>query len=226
LDQVIVTGRAQTKFRVVGVIADVKANGLASPPPDEIYFVRTQRGGGFMNIVAATKPGLHASAAIPVMRRVIQAIDPALAVATPATYEQLVQQSIGVQRVTMALLLSFAAIAALLAAVGVYSVMAYAVSQRTGEIGVRLALGASTGDILQLVLRTGAVQVGTGLGLGLMGAFAASRLLQEALYEVKPFDPLVFSGVAAFFAVIAACACLIPARRAMRVDPMEALRTE
>lgn len=135
-------------------------------------------------------------------------------------------RSIGVQRVTMTLLLCFAGIAALLAAVGVYSVMAYAVTQRTGEIGVRMALGAESGHILGLVLRSGAVQVGAGLFLGLVGAFGASRLLQQALYEVKPFDPAVFVAVAAFFAALAACACLIPARRATRIDPLVALRAE
>eukprot|EP01035_Chromulina_nebulosa_P012737 gene12737-biopygen10768 len=140
--------------------------------------------------------------------------------------DQLVEQSIGVQRLTMSLLLVFAGIAALLAAVGVYSVMAYAVTQRTGEIGVRLALGASPGDIRTLILRAGAIQVGTGLVLGLVAAFAASRLLQQALYDVKPFDPVVFAAVAAAFAAIATLACLIPARRATKVDPMIALRTE
>jgi ABC-type antimicrobial peptide transport system permease subunit len=117
-------------------------------------------------------------------------------------------------------------IAALLAAVGVYAVMAYAVTQRTGEIGVRMALGANARDILALILRSGAVQVGLGLALGLAGAFAASRLLQQALYEIKPFDPVIFASVAAFFAIVAAVACVIPARRATRVDPMEALRAE
>jgi predicted permease len=226
LDQVLITGRNASKFRIVGVIRDVKAAGLAAPPPDEIYFARTQRGGGFMNVVAAAKPGLSAASVIPVFRRIVKEIDPTLAVATPQTYEQLVSQSIGVQRVTMALLLCFAGIAALLAAVGVYSVMAYGVTQRTGEIGVRLALGASTANILGLVLRAGALQVGLGLLLGLLGAFAASRLLQQALYEVQPFDPLVFSSVAAFFALVAALACLIPARRATQIDPMNALRAE
>lgn len=227
LDKVLLTGRdSATKNRVVGIVRDVKSAGLASPPPDEIYFPRAQRGGGFMNIVAAAKPGLSAAAAIPVFRRLVKEIDPTLAVAAPQTYDQLVNESIGVQRVTMALLLAFAGIAALLAAVGVYSVMAYAVTQRTGEIGVRMALGASPGSILALVLRTGATQVGTGLGLGLAGAFAASRLLQEALYDVKPFDPAVFGAVAAFFALVATLACLIPAQRATRIDPMVALRAE
>ncbi len=226
LDQVIISGRTPTKYRIVGVIRDVKANGLAAPPPDEIYFAHSQRGGGFMTVVAVPRAGLAAASAIPVLRRAVQEIDPSLAVAQPQTYEQLVSQSIGVQRVTMALLLTFAGIAALLAAVGVYSVMAYSVAQRTGEIGVRLALGASAGSILGLILRTGALQVGLGLALGLGGALAASRLLQQALYEVRPFDPLVFTAVAAFFALVAAVACLVPARRALRVDPVEALRTE
>lgn len=227
LDQVLLTGPGSTVTnRIVGIVRDVKSNGLASPPPDEIYFPRLQRGGGFMAVVAAAQPGLEAAALFPVFRRLVQEIDPTLAVANPQTYEQLVTQSIGVQRVTMALLLAFAGIAALLAAVGVYSVMAYAVTQRTGEFGVRLALGASTGSILLLVLRAGVLQVGLGLVLGFAGAYASSRLLQQALYEVQPFDPLVFGAVSAFFAIVALLACLVPARRATQVDPMVALRTE
>ncbi len=212
--------------RIVGVIRDVKAAGLAAPPPDEIYYPRDQRGGAFMTVVGQARPGLRAAAVIPVLRRLLAELDPNVALATPQTMDDLVSQSVGVQRVTMALLICFAAIAALLAAVGVYSVMAYAVTQRTGEIGVRMALGASHGDILRLVLRAGAAQVGLGLALGVGGAFAASRLLTQALYEVKPFDPAVFAVVAVFFAAVSAVACLIPARRATRVDPMVALRVE
>ncbi|HUG12481.1 MAG TPA: ABC transporter permease [Opitutaceae bacterium] len=227
LDQYFLIGQGgDTPVRVIGVIKDVKSTGLAVPPPDEIYYPRDQRGGAFMQIVGRAKPGLSAAAAIPALRRVVAEIDPNLALANPQTMDQLVEQSIGVQRLTMSLLLSFAVIAALLAAVGVYSVMAYAVTQRTGEIGVRMALGANARDILKLVLRSGATQVGLGLVLGLAGAFAASRLLQQALYEIKPFDPAIFAGVAAFFAIVAALACVIPARRATRVDPMEALRAE
>ncbi|MBI2510414.1 MAG: ABC transporter permease [Opitutae bacterium] len=227
LDHVLLNGpNSATKNRIVGVIRDVKAAGLAAPPPEEIYIPALQRAGAFMNVVAVARPGLSASTVIPVLRRLVKEIDPTLAVAQPQTMEQLVEQSIGVQRVTMALLLTFAAIAALLAAVGVYSVMAYAVTQRTGEIGVRMALGASPASILGLVLRTGATQVGSGLALGLLGAFAASRLLQDGLYQVQPFDPLVFSAVAAFFAIVATLACLVPAARATRVNPLDALRAE
>ncbi len=217
---------ADQVIRIVGIVGDVKSTGLAVPAPDEIYFPRAQRGGAFMNIVAQARSGLAPAAVIPVLRRILTELDPNLALANAQTMEQLVEQSIGVQRLAMALLLTFAAIAALLAAVGVYSVMAYAVTQRTGEIGVRMALGASPRSILALVLRSGAGQVGAGLVLGLVGALAASRLLQQALYQVNPFDPLVFSAVAAFFALVATVACLIPATRATRINPLDALRAE
>lgn len=227
IDQAFLIGpNGDTVVRIVGVIRDVKTAGLAVPPPDEVYYPRDQRGGNFMNVVGRAQPGLASAAVIPVLRRILNELDPNLALATPQTMEALVTQSIGVQRVILALLIGFAGIAAFLAAIGVYSVMAYSVAQRTGEIGVRMALGASTGNILRLVLRSGAGQVGTGLALGLVGALAASRLLETALYEVKPFDPLVFAAVAGFFAVVAACACLIPARRAAQVDPMVALRND
>lgn len=227
IDQAFLIGpNGDTVVRIVGVIRDVKTAGLAVPPPDEVYYPRDQRGGNFMNLVGRAQPGLASAAVIPVLRRILNELDPNLALATPQTMEALVTQSIGVQRVILALLIGFAGIAAFLAAIGVYSVMAYSVAQRTGEIGVRMALGASTGNILRLVLRSGAGQVGTGLALGLVGALAASRLLETALYEVKPFDPLVFAAVAGFFAVVAACACLIPARRAAQVDPMVALRND
>jgi len=222
----LIGANADVVIRIVGVVRNVKSAGLATPPPDEIYYPRDQRGGLFMQVVGQARPGLDAAAVIPVLRRVLAEIDPTVALAAPQTLTQLVDQSIGVQRVTMALLIAFAAIAALLAAVGIYSVMAYAVTQRTGEIGVRMALGAGSRDILGLMLRTGAVQVGTGLLIGLAGAFAASRLLRQVLYEVQPFDARVFAAVAAAFAIVAALACLIPARRATRVDPMVALRVE
>ncbi len=227
LDQHFLIGpNGDIPVRIVGVIRDVKAAGLAAPPPDEIYYARDQRGGAFMQVVGQARTGLSASAVIPVLRRIVAEIDPAVALAAPRTMRNQVDQSIGVQRVTMALLIAFATIAALLAAVGIFSVMAYAVTQRTGEIGVRMALGASGRDILSLILRSGVRQIGLGLLVGLGGAFAASRLLRQILFEVEPFDLRVFAAVAAAFALIAALACLIPARRATRVDPMVALRTE
>jgi predicted permease len=227
LDQAFLIGpNSDTVVRIVGVVRDVKSAGLALPAPDEIYYPRHQRGGAFLYVVGEAKPGLAAAAVIPVLRRVVSSIDPNLAVATPQTMDQLAEQSVGVQRLTMTLLICFSAIAGLFAIVGIYSVMAYAVTQRIGEIGVRLALGATSGNILSLMFRTGAIQVALGLALGLAGSVAATRLLQEVLYEVKPFDPAVFAVVAATFTFVALLACLVPARRATKVDPMVALRSE
>ncbi|MBI5689971.1 MAG: ABC transporter permease [Verrucomicrobia bacterium] len=212
--------------RIVGVVRDTKTVGLNVPPPDEIYFPLLQRGPSFCTMVGEARPGLAAAAVIPLLRRALAEVDPLLALAQPQTVEALVAQSIGVQRLTMALLICFAVLAALLAIVGVYSVMAYTVVQRTGEIGVRIALGASAADILRSIFGRAAWQILLGLALGLGGASAATVLLRQALFEVNPLDPTVFGGVAVLFALTAALACLVPARRAIRVDPMVALRVE
>ncbi len=227
LDQAFLIGpNGDIPVRVVGVIRDVKSAGLAAAVPDEIYYPRDQRGGAFMQVVGQARPGLASAAVIPVLRRVIAEIDPNVALATPQTMEDLVTQSVGVERVTLALLITFAAIAALLAAVGVYSVMAYAVTQRTSEIGVRLALGAGKGQVINLILSQGMRLVAIGLVLGLAGAAGASRLLASLLYQIKPLDPVVFGSVTLLFSVVAACACLVPSLRAARIDPIVALRAD
>lgn len=216
----------ESRWEVVGVVKNVRTAGPAQPTPDEIYFPRSQRAAGFMTVVAKARPGLAADAVLPVLRRIVREIDPTLALASATTADHLVDQALAVPRLMMTLLMVFAGIAALLAAVGIYSVMAYSVARRTSEIGVRMALGATSGNILGLVLRGASVLLAGGLLLGLGGALAASRLLQQALYEVKPFDPLVFGAVSALFAFVAALACIIPAASAMRVDPLTALRAE
>jgi ABC-type antimicrobial peptide transport system permease subunit len=126
----------------------------------------------------------------------------------------------------MALLGVFAGIALLLAVVGIYGAVAYTVEQRTGEIGVRMALGAQTRDVLRLVVRQGMHPVLIGLVLGLAGTFAAGRLLTAQLYQISPHNPLLLATTAAVLALAALLACLIPARRATLVDPIQALRTE
>lgn len=214
------------RSEIVGVIRNVKTAGVAQPVPDEIYFPRAQRNVNFMSVVGKARSDLRAEAVIPVLRRIVHEIDPTVALANPATAAELARQSVAVQRLMMTLLVAFSGIAALLAGVGIFSVMAYSVARRTGEIGVRMALGATTPSILRLVMHHASVLLALGLLIGLGGAFAATRLLQQALYQVKPFDPGVFATVAAFFAAVSILACLIPARRAMQVDPMTALRAE
>ena len=126
----------------------------------------------------------------------------------------------------MTLLGVFAGIAVLLAVVGIYGAVAYTVEQRTGEIGVRMALGAQTTDVLRLVVRQGMNPVILGLAIGLAGTFAAGRMLTTQLYQISPYNPLLLGATAAALALAALLACLIPARRATLVDPIQALRTE
>jgi putative ABC transport system permease protein len=140
--------------------------------------------------------------------------------------DQLVSNSVAQPRLNLSLLVVFALLALALAAVGVYGVMAYAVTQRTQEFGIRMALGASPADVLKRVFLEGGRLAALGLGLGLIAALALTRLMASMLYGVKPSDPLSFGVAAVLLAVVALAACYIPARRATRVDPLVALRYE
>jgi putative ABC transport system permease protein len=161
-----------------------------------------------------------------IVRSALNRIDNALPILLPNTLDTIIADSLGQQRLTTALLGVFAAIALLLAIVGIYGAVAYTVEQRTSEIGVRMALGAQTSDVLSMVVRQGMNPVLIGLLIGLGGTFAVGRLIAAQLYKVSPHNPLLLSATAAILAVAALLACLIPARRATLVNPIQALRSE
>jgi predicted permease len=209
---------------VVGVVGDVRSRELAKANDVEFYRPFPQRSAPFLNVVVrtATKPETAAG----IVRVALNKIDNGLPILLPNTLDEIVAQSLGQERLTMALLGVFAGIALLLAIVGIYGAVAYTVEQRTGEIGVRMALGAQTQDVLRLVVRQGMNPVLIGLVVGLAATFAVGRLLTAQLYQISPHNPFLLGATAAVLALAALLACLIPARRATLVDPIQALRTE
>jgi putative ABC transport system permease protein len=160
------------------------------------------------------------------IRAAVAAVDREQPISFFATLETTVAQSLGAQRIVASLTTILAAMALALSAIGLYSVLAYVVSQRTAEIGIRMALGAQPGQVVSLVLRSGLRLVAAGLVLGLGAAMAAARLISTLLFEVRPIEPLIYAVVAALFTAIALLACLIPSWRASRIDPLVALRAD
>jgi predicted permease len=223
--QVLLRGQlADIKLEIVGVVGDVKAQGLNTPPPDIMYLPLRQWGGMGMTLAVSTAGA--AAAMQTVLRTAVAAVDKTQAIAFFTTMESALQQSLGYQRVTAWLTGLFSAVALVLSAVGLYSVLAYAVTQRTSEIGIRMALGADKGRVISLILSQGMKLVAIGLIIGLGASAAGSRLLNSLLYEIEPLNPLVFGGVTVLFAVVAVFACLLPSLRASRIDPLVALRSE
>ena len=209
---------------IIGVVADVRSTRLDRPNDVEFYRPWAQRTFPFLAITVKTTGKPEGAAAI--VRTALARVDSALPIIQPLTMVQIIDQSLGQRRMTMTLLGGFAAIALVLAMVGIYGAVAYTVEQRTGEIGVRMALGAQTSDVLRLVVRQGMTPVVIGLVLGVAAALALGRLITAQLYEVSAHNPALLAGTSATLAIVALLACLIPARRASLVNPIEALRTE
>jgi putative ABC transport system permease protein len=215
----------RTPREIVGVVGDVRRNGLDLDVQPEVYVSYLQSPDRRLNVILKTDladPGQLIQPA----RASLKAFDPNQIVWRTQTLDQLLSTSVAPRRFNMLLLGIFAAVALVLAAVGLYGVMSYSVSWRTQEIGIRMALGAGQADILRLVVRQGMTMALIGLAIGLVGAFSLSRVLRGLLYGVSSTDPFTFAAVSIVLLVVALFACLLPARRATRVDPLIALRTE
>jgi len=205
---------------IVGVVGNVHQYGLEAEPTLDIYFT-----GGWTRYVVISASSDPTALGQAVVTKV-HSYDPTLPVTHVMTLDNLFADSVSSRRFSTFLLGIFAGLALLLAAMGIYGVMSYVVSLRTNEIGIRMALGAQPRDIWRLVIGRGAALAFAGVALGLAGAFALTKLISSLLYGVKPTDPLTFGGVALLLVSVALLACYVPARRAMRVDPMVALRYE
>jgi putative ABC transport system permease protein len=218
----------QPPTEIVGVVGDLKHWGLDDQPEPYLYVPHAQSGDNFMTLVVRTAGDPEQMTAT--VRREVLALDKDQPVFDVKTMEQRISEQSALKRLLTWLLGVMASVALVLAAIGIYGVIAYAVAQRTHEIGIRMALGARAGDILRLVLRQGMLMAVVGIALGLAGTVALmvylSKVMTKFLFTVSGTDPATYAGVALLLAAVALLACVIPARRAMRVEPMAALRYE
>jgi putative ABC transport system permease protein len=221
-------GRLAPLRTIVGVIGDMKDSSLNAPAEPTVFAPYAQyKDEGFnSSMTLAVRTTGEPSAMAAAVRDVVHSLKPEQPVANVATMDDVVAKSLSQARFSMMLLGIFAGLALVLSAVGIYGVMAYVVAKRTREMGIRLAMGAQTGDLLRLVMRQGGRLAGVGVALGIAAAFGMMRLMSSMLYGVSAEDPLTFAGVAIFLMAVALAACYLPARRATRVDPMIALRYE
>jgi predicted permease len=209
---------------IVGVVGNIKADGLDVAVAPRIYLPVNQSPSYGIVVYLRTNagPGTLEGA----VRREVQSVDPSIPVFGARTMDELVAKYLEQRRFALELLGIFAGVALLLASIGIYGVMAYTFSQRTNEIGIRMAMGAQRSDILKIAVSEGALIVVFGLAAGLVGSFILTRFLQTMLFDVTATDPITFAGISALLGAVALAACFVPARRATRVDPLVALRHE
>jgi len=213
-------------FEIVGVCKDAKYSDLKDKTPPTVYLPYLQEPNHVRSMTFEVRTAMPPLAIAGAVQRVVAAIDRNVPVAEMRTQEEQIRATLGTERMFAGVVSLFGAIAALLAAIGLYGVMAYAVTRRTNEIGIRLALGAGRGDVQWMVLRESLWMVAAGLVVGIPAALALTRYVQASLYGIKPNDPMSFMAAGVLMIAVAATAAWIPARRAARVDPMRALRCE
>jgi predicted permease len=224
IGRTLITGMGQMPSQIVGVVADVRAQNLNTPPGADYFLPALQRPETFTNILVRTNGNPAAMAAT--VREALRSVDPDLPLLQPQALTARIAQTVADRKLALILLASFAGLALLLASLGVYSVMAHLVAFRTSEIGIRMALGASPGAVLRMVLGHGRRLTLIGIALGIGGGIAVSRLMQQVLFEVDPTDPVIYLVVSVTLLLVAELASFLPARRATRIDPVMALRME
>lgn len=216
---------------IVGVIADIRHNSLDQAPRPEVWFPYTQMDGGILTTwlrgaFVAARTSTEPAAAMPSLRAAMRQIDSSMPLLDPRPLAELAHTSTAERRLETLLLLSFAVIATLLAAVGLFGILAFHVGQHVQEFGLRLALGATPSGLMRLVIRRGLLLIGLGVVLGVPGALAMGRGMSALLYGVEPADPLALGGAALMLSAVTLIACAVPARRAMNTDPLVALRSD
>ncbi|HET7536661.1 MAG TPA: ABC transporter permease, partial [Candidatus Didemnitutus sp.] len=219
-----ITNGPDTWREIVGIVSDVRQYGVDRPTTNQAYEPFAQKPYGSITAVVRTEGdgrALYSS-----LRAEVFAVDKDQPVSSIRALSEILADTISRQRFAMLLLTVFSVVALVISAIGIYGVMAYSVSQRTSEIGIRMALGASARDVLRMILRQGMAVIGLGLAVGLVAAIAATRVVASILYQTSPRDPLTLALIALALGGVAFIACLIPALRATRIDPLSALRAE
>jgi len=220
----LITGMGQLPSQVVGVVADVRSTGLNTPPEADYFLPALQRPETFTNILVRTS--VAPEAMLPAVRNVLRQVDPDLPLLQPQSFTARIAQTIADRKLALTLLMAFGVLALVLAGLGVYSVMAHLVTFRTSEIGLRMALGASPPAVMRMVLGHSRRLTLIGIGIGIAGALAVSRLLQQALFEVSAANLWIYLALSLFLLAVTEAASWLPARRATRIDPAIALRAE
>jgi predicted permease len=211
---------------IVGIVGDVKDAPDKAAAEPAFWWPLQQQPFGFAGMVIAIRASSSSGPLAEQLRTTVRELNPNLAISDVRLMDQIAGQALSTQRLSMCLVGLFAVLAVSLAAIGIYGVISYSVSQRTHEFGLRMALGAGQWDVLRLVLIHGLKLSVVGVGLGLAGALAFARVMRTLLYEVSSVDPLTFSMVPVMAVLVATLACYLPARRATRSDPLESLRAE
>jgi putative ABC transport system permease protein len=210
---------------IVGVVSDVRDSSLETPPQPTVYVTFRQRPAATSQFSVVMRSAADPSSTMSAARRIINEVDPTIPV-KPDTFTRVFAASLSVRRFNLTLVTIFSATALLLAIAGIYGVLAYSVERRTRELGVRIALGASAANVIRLVLRQAVMTTLAGIAIGAVAAFALTRLMQSMVFEISTADPVTYAGIGVLLLAAALAAAAIPARRATRVDPMVALRTE
>jgi predicted permease len=221
-----ISGDGKNWATIQGVVGDVRQGGLSAEPVPEVYVSYLQDPFAWPYLTMLVRTSADPLKLVSSIQSAIWSVEKDLPISSIHTMEQIRSHSIAQPRLTALLLGVFAALALILATVGIYGVMAYSVTQRTHEMGLRMALGARASDVLALVVGHGMLLTATGIALGLAGAFAITRVLEKFLWGVRPTDPVTFIAVSLLLAAVALLASYLPARRATEVDPMVALRYE
>ena len=224
IGKTLLVSSASTPAEIVGVVGDVRSRKVAEPDEVELYRPWAQE--NFPFVVVAVRSNLQVDTVTKLVQSAVNTVDRGLAIAIPQSMGSIVAQALGQTRLMMWLLGIFAGVSLLLATIGIYGAVAYTVEQRTGEIGIRMALGAQTRDVLRLIVSQGMKPVVIGLITGLAAALALGRLLTSQLYQVSAHNPVLLIGTAATLGAAALLACLLPARRASLLNPVVALRAE